>query len=135
MVRALKSARPDLTVVKAIHVRGSDSVERPLIGAYERSGVDVFLFDSLTADGRVGSTAHQLDPQVVADLAELISRPFLLAGGLTMENAVRFRQLAGHPRFRGIDVDSGARGPDGRICPERVAAIGRSWTAMEAAAR
>jgi phosphoribosylanthranilate isomerase len=126
-VRALRSACPGLTVVKALHVRAGVCVEQALLGAYERSGVDVFLLDSLTGDGRLGSTGQTIDPGVVTTIADRLSRPFLLAGGLTASNAARFRQVAAHPRFLGIDVDSAGRGQDGRIDPDRVVTIRENW--------
>jgi len=101
------------------------------VPAYERAGVDVFLLDVLTADGRIGSTAQTIDPRAVTALAERISRPVMLAGGLTAHNATRFDGLRGHPRFFGIDVDSGTRNPDGRIDAERVVSIRRKWTVGE----
>ena len=128
MVRALKTTCPGLTVVKVLHVRGGACVERPLIRAYERAGVDVFLLDSLAADGRIGSTAQTIEPAAVAELAERITLPIMLAGGLTAHNSTRYGELIGHPRFFGIDVDSGTRDPDGRIDAERVVLIRRKWT-------
>jgi len=86
VVRAVKEISPDIRVLKVLHVRGDDCVEAPLIGSYEKAGVDVFLFDAVAKDGRVGSTGETLDPAVVASLAEQISRPFLLAGGLSDDN-------------------------------------------------
>lgn len=128
-VRALRSACPGLSVVKAVHVRGGTCVEQALLGAYERAGVDVFLLDSLTGDGRPGSTGQAIDPEVAATLADRLQRPFLLAGGLTAANADRFRHVTAHPRFLGIDVDSAARDPDGRIDRDRVVTIRTHWTA------
>jgi phosphoribosylanthranilate isomerase len=131
LVRALKAACPGVTVVKVLHVREGTCVERPLIPAYERAGVDVFLLDALGADGRIGSTAQSIDPAVVAAVAEPIGRPIMLAGGLTEHNSARYRRLAGDARFFGIDVDSGTRDADGRIDAGRVILIRRKWTVVE----
>ena len=38
-----------------------------------------------------------------------------------------YAALAAHPRFLGIDVDTNARGPDGKVSEEKVAAISRAW--------
>ncbi|WP_299437792.1 hypothetical protein [uncultured Rhodospira sp.] len=128
MVRALREAAPDGTrIVKVLHVDGRTCLERPLIGAYEAAGVDLFLLDPLTADGRVGSTGQPLDPAVVLDLVSSLAQPFLLAGGLSADNRGMFDAVVSHPLFFGIDVDSGARGADGAIAPDRVAAIARAW--------
>jgi phosphoribosylanthranilate isomerase len=127
VVRAVKEAAPDTRVLKVLHVRGGDCVEAPVIGSYEKAGVDVFLFDAVAEDGRVGSTGETLDPEVVASLAERISRPFLLAGGLSADNRSDFEGLMAHPLFFGIDVDTNARGADGRVSAEPVQAILDAW--------
>jgi phosphoribosylanthranilate isomerase len=126
-VGAVKSIAPDVRVIKVLHVRKGKCVEERLIGAYENAGVDVFLFDAVADDGRVGSTGQTLDPDLVASLAEGLTRPFLLAGGISAENRERYAALAGHPHFLGIDVDTNARGPDGKVSEENVAAICRAW--------
>jgi phosphoribosylanthranilate isomerase len=131
VVRAVKEISPDIRVLKVLHVRGDDCVEAPLIGSYEKAGVDVFLFDAVAADGRVGSTGETLDPAVVAALAEQISRPFLLAGGLSDDNRGDYEALTRHPHFLGIDVDTNARGADGKVSADRVEAILRAWRAEE----
>ncbi len=127
-VRALRSACPGVTVVKALHVLDDGCVEQALVGAYERSGVDVFLLDALAEDGRVGSTGRPIDPGAAAAIADRLGRPFLLAGGLTAENADRYGELTAHPRFLGIDVDSAARDASGRIDHELAATIRDHWT-------
>jgi phosphoribosylanthranilate isomerase len=126
-VRAVKEIAPEVRVLKVLHVRGGACIEEKLVGSYEKAGVDVFLFDAVSEDGRVGSTGQTLDPELVAALAEGITRPFLLAGGISAENRAGFAALAEHPRYLGIDVDTNARGPDGRISAERVEAIVDAW--------
>lgn len=128
VVRAVKTiGPPGLTVVKVLHVQGADCVERTLIKSYERAGVDFFLLDAVGADGRIGSTAQRLDRAVVADLAGLMSRPFFLAGGISAENRSDYDDLRRHPGFFGIDVDTNARGPNGRFQAARVVAITQGW--------
>jgi phosphoribosylanthranilate isomerase len=127
VVRAVKEISPNIRVLKVLHVRGGDCVEAPLISSYEKAGVDVFLFDAVAEDGRVGSTGEMLDPAVVASIAEGISRPFLLAGGLSDDNRGDYEELTKHPYFLGIDVDTNARGADGKVSEERVAAIVDAW--------
>jgi phosphoribosylanthranilate isomerase len=75
----------------------------------------------------VGSTGQALDPGVVAPLVEKLTRPFLLAGGISDANRDRYESLAAHPLFLGVDVDTNARDADGHISPDRVAAITRVW--------
>jgi phosphoribosylanthranilate isomerase len=126
-VRAVKEIAPDIHVLKVLHVRGGDCVEAPLIASYEKAGVDLFLFDAVTEDGRVGSTGQSVDPEVAASLADQIERPFLIAGGISADNFGDYRALTAHPRFLGIDVDTNARGSDGKVSAESVEAILRAW--------
>ena len=126
-VRAVKAIAPAVRVIKVLHVRGGGCIEERLIGGYEKAGVDVFLFDAVSDDGRVGSTGQTLDPELVASLAEGLTRPFLLAGGISAGNRDKFAALATHPRYLGIDVDTNARGPDGKVSAAKVAAICQVW--------
>jgi phosphoribosylanthranilate isomerase len=128
LVRAVKRIAPEeIRVIKVLHVRGGDCVEGSLIASYEKAGVDVFLLDAVSEDGRVGSTGQSLDPEVAWRLAERMTRPFLLAGGISAANRSDYDTLAGHPRFLGIDVDTNARGADGLLEAEKVAAISLAW--------
>lgn len=131
-VGAVKSIAPDVRVIKVLHIRGGKCIEERLLGAYESAGVDVFLFDAVADDGRVGSTGQTLDADLVASLVERLTRPFLLAGGISAENRDRYAELAAHPLFLGIDVDTNARGADGKISEENVAAISRAWKGQHA---
>jgi phosphoribosylanthranilate isomerase len=126
-VRRVKGIAPDVRVLKVLHVQGQKCVEEPLLGSYEKAGVDVFLLDAVAEDGRVGSTGQTLDAGFAASLAEQITRPFLLAGGISAGNRADHEALANHRRFLGIDVDTNARGPDKRISAERVRAISQAW--------
>lgn len=126
-VRKVKAIAPDVRVIKVLHIRGGECVEESLIGSYEKGGVDVFLFDVVTEDGRVGSTGQALDPSVVAPLADKLSRPFLLAGGISADNREQYEALVSHPLFLGIDVDTNARGSDGKVSDDNVEAISRTW--------
>lgn len=130
-VRKVKAISADIRVIKVLHVKGGECVEASLIGSYEKAGVDVFLFDTVSEDGQVGSTGLSLDPGVVSALAGKLTRPFLLAGGISGQNRERYEELASHPLFLGIDVDTNARGQDGKIGAENVAAITRAWRAHD----
>jgi phosphoribosylanthranilate isomerase len=126
-VRKVKAIGPEIKVIKVLHVKGGECVEASLIGSYEKAGVDVFLFDVVSDDGRVGSTGQELDPTVVAPLLDKLTRPFLLAGGISSDNRARYENLAAHPLFLGVDVDTNARGADGSISADSVAGITRAW--------
>jgi len=128
-VRKIKAIAPEVRVLKVLHLRGGECVEASLLRSYEKAGVDVFLFDVVTEDGRVGSTGQALDPAVVAPLADQLTRPFLLAGGISADNRETYAQLAAHPLFLGIDVDTNARSADGMVSATNVEAISRAWRA------
>jgi phosphoribosylanthranilate isomerase len=128
MVAALKAApRVGLTVVKVLHIKDGHCLERPFIGAYERAGTDCFLLDTATDDGRVGSTGQQLPAAAVAEIADLVSRPFLLAGGISADNRTDYDTVLDHPRFLGIDVDTAARDDQGSFHPARIRALRSRW--------
>jgi phosphoribosylanthranilate isomerase len=126
-VRKVKAIADDVRVMKVLHVKGGECVEASLIGSYEKAGTDVLLFDTVSEDGRVGSTGLSLDAGVVAPLLDRLTRPFLLAGGISDANRADYESLAAHPLFLGVDVDTNARDADGRISADRVAAITRVW--------
>lgn len=127
LVRALKEGDEGLTVVKVLHVQGGTCLERPLIRSYERAGTDMFLLDAVAGDGRIGSTGERLAAPAVISLADRLSRPFLLAGGVSASNRTDHQAVTEHPRFAGVDVDTAARDADGRIEAQRVTAIRRRW--------
>jgi phosphoribosylanthranilate isomerase len=126
-VKAIEVGGGPINVIKVLHIRGGECVEAPLLASYEKAGVDIFLFDVVTEDGRVGSTGQAIDPAVVAPLADQLNRPFLLAGGISAVNRGDYETLASHPRFLGIDVDTNARTADGKISSENVKAITNVW--------
>ena len=127
LVRKLKARAPDVRVLKVLHVKGGKCLEGSLVGAYERAGADAFLLDVVADDGRVGSTGLALDPATAATVTEGFSLPFLIAGGISEANRDRYVALTEHPRFMGVDVDTNARGADGRISAQRVGAITEAW--------
>jgi phosphoribosylanthranilate isomerase len=128
MVRALRAAiRSELTIVKVLHMRTGKCLERPLIQAYERAGTDLFLFDNVAQDGRIGSTGQQLRGSDVIDLIPCLSRPFLLAGGISAHNRTDYEAVVRQPQFFGIDVDTAARNDRGRLESAIVSDIARGW--------
>ncbi|WP_431045526.1 phosphoribosylanthranilate isomerase [Streptomyces sp. P1-3] len=134
-VRRIRAALPDVTLVKVLHARGGQIVEESLADAYRRAGADLFLFDSVAGDGRVGSTGTPLDPMAPIRVLERTDLPFLLAGGLGDTGADRYDGLMRHRGFRGIDVDSALRADDGSLRLRRVDAIRAAWGERHAAVR
>ena len=130
LVRAIKQAAPEeVRIIKALHIQGTYCLETPLIRSYEKAGVDAFLFDAATDDGRIGSTGRSLDGWVVSSLAQQLTRPFFLAGGISSENWREHARSVHNPSWLGIDVDTNARGADGALAPENIEAIVQAWTA------
>jgi phosphoribosylanthranilate isomerase len=119
---------PRLQVIKAVHLPVRHGVIGPLISAYERAGVDLFLFDAFTADGRLGSSGHLVDTELIRQVANRLAVPFLVAGGISAKTLSHYRDVLRHTRFVGIDVDTGARGPDGKFCDASIVDIGRYLT-------
>ncbi|MBD0675723.1 phosphoribosylanthranilate isomerase [Streptomyces sp. CBMA156] len=132
LVRALKSTT-DLTVVKVLHLGTDTRAERSLIAAYERAGTDFFLLDAVAADGRIGSTGQPADCEAVLGIADRLSRPFLLAGGVSADNREDYRAVVDHPLFLGIDVDTAARDPDGRLSTDRITTVRHGWRVPDGA--
>ncbi|MER7847083.1 N-(5'-phosphoribosyl)anthranilate isomerase [Kitasatospora sp. NPDC096077] len=126
LVRALKDTT-DLTVVKVLHLGTDTRAERSLIAAYERAGTDLFLLDAVAGDGRIGSTGQPADCEAVLGIADRLSRPFLLAGGVSADNREGYRAVVDHPLFLGIDVDTAARDPDGRLSTDRITTVRHGW--------
>jgi phosphoribosylanthranilate isomerase len=134
-VAALRRVIPTtVCLIKALHIRGHRCLEAPLIGAYAKTGVDVFLLDAVDARGQVGSTGQTLDSDVTLALADRLARPFLLAGGISEERRADHAACVRHPRCLGVDVDTNARGHDGALDRVRIEAIGRTWTSDEGGA-
>lgn len=124
---ALRRALPGAVLIKVLHLRDGRCQERPLIRAYERAGTDLFLLDTATDDGRIGSTGTPLAAPEALDVVARTTLPFWLAGGVRAGSRARLATVAAHPRFRGIDVDTGARDPHGRLHAPAVRALARTW--------
>ena len=99
IVHALKTADSDLFVIKVLHVRDGSCLEQPLIAAYDRAGADYFLLDSVTKDGRLGSTAQVLDVAVVLTLADASAGRSCWPGGLRRTEPYSCGRSAAIPAF------------------------------------
>jgi phosphoribosylanthranilate isomerase len=122
---ALRDAR--VTIVKVLHVRGHLCVDLRLAPAFEEAGVDAFLLDAATEDGRMGSTGAPIPPAVASEVAGRLRRPFFLAGGVSAHTRPRYDVVARDQGFVGIDVSTGARDGQGRLRMRPVEAINRAW--------
>ncbi|MEU9073996.1 N-(5'-phosphoribosyl)anthranilate isomerase [Kitasatospora sp. NPDC004745] len=127
LVAELRERLPYAVLVKVLHLSRGRCLERPFIGAFERAGTDLFLLDTVTADGRVGSTGHPLAPTDVHTLLPRLGIPFLLAGGLNAANRDTYRTVTDHPLYAGADIDTAARDHAGRFTREAVTALTHAW--------
>ena len=115
-----------LRIIKVLHVLGQRCLEGSLSKAYERAGASFILFDAATPDGRLGSSGQLLDSGLVCALADGLTVPFLIAGGISALSLEHHRPAMTHPRFSGIDIDTAARDERGKICGAKLAALSRS---------
>lgn len=122
VVRSFKAV-PGLHIIKVLHLRPGGCDERGLVAGYQRAGTDVFLVDSTGPDGRLGSTGRPVDPAVLQRAVAGLQRPFLVGGGITVETAGGLADVVQHPRYLGVDVDTGARDATGALDPAAVIAL------------
>ncbi len=117
----LKRLHPGLFVIRSLIV----GMRKPEAIAQEMAActpfVDAFLTDTFDpGSGRSGATGRIHDWEISRHLAELSSRPVILAGGLHPGN-VREAIRRVHPG--GVDAHTGLEGPDGRKDAALVAAF------------
>jgi phosphoribosylanthranilate isomerase len=112
-VRQLAALAPDLSLIKAVHVSGLDSLETA--AAY--AGIaHALLLDTRTAD-RLGGTGRTHDWSISAQIVTTVPIPVYLAGGLTSENV---QQAIERVRPAGVDVNSGVKDSAGGKDPLKV---------------
>lgn len=107
--RALKRAKPELVIVKAVQVRAPGDLAR--LDAWQ--GVDALLLDSGAGSGQ------PFDWDWLAGL-NAPALPCIVAGGLTPENVTA---LLSRWRPAAVDVSSGVESAPGRKDPQRVRAF------------
>ncbi|GHV57432.1 N-(5'-phosphoribosyl)anthranilate isomerase [Bacteroidia bacterium] len=94
----LKENFPEILIIKAFPV--SDSSDFLLTKAYE-AVCDYFLFDTRTL--QYGGSGKQFDWTLIE--AYRGKTPFFLSGGISVEDAVRIKQIQ-HPALYGVDLNS-----------------------------
>lgn len=122
---------PDAVIVKVFHLQGGACLEKPYFGAYRRAGTDIAIFDAMTSDGRIGSTGQEVPAEALLATAQSLDLPFLVAGGVTADNAAAHAALRELPNYRGVDADSATRGPDGAFSAANIESIGAAWLGAE----
>jgi phosphoribosylanthranilate isomerase len=124
-VPRLRRELPGIKLIKAVHVRGPESIDE---AAETAKSYDAILIDTETAT-RIGGTGQTHDWAISARIVESTSSPVILAGGLTPEN-VSEAILTVKPYA--VDVNSGVEYPNGKKSPQRLRAfISRAHHAFE----
>ncbi|MEJ1970627.1 MAG: phosphoribosylanthranilate isomerase [Rhizomicrobium sp.] len=115
-VGAIRS-RFGVPVMKVISVADAGDLARA--AAYE-DAADMLMFDAKAPVGaaREGGHGAAFDWQILR--GRKFQKPWLLAGGLNMENVARAIRACGAP---GVDVSSGVETAPGRKSPEMIAAF------------
>lgn len=115
---ALRSARPDLYILKSLVVREDNAEELLRLVDRVAESVDMFITDTYDpATGAKGATGLSHDWSVSAELVRRSPKPLMLAGGLHPGNvADAIRQV----RPAGVDAHTGLEGPGGRKDREKV---------------
>ncbi|WP_240664690.1 phosphoribosylanthranilate isomerase [Methanosarcina sp. MSH10X1] len=105
---SLRKILPHIKIIKNFHVNGFEVIQA--MKPFE-SVVDAFILDTLDlANDKVGGTGLVHDWNISRSIVKKISKPVLLAGGLTPENvgeAIRFVKPFG------VDASSGLKDCDG----------------------
>jgi phosphoribosylanthranilate isomerase len=105
---SLRKVLPYVKIIKNFHVNGSETIHA--MKPFE-AVVDAFILDTLDlANDKVGGTGLVHDWNISRDIIKKVSRPVILAGGLTQENveeAIRF------VKPYGVDVSSGLKDSSG----------------------
>jgi len=121
-MKKLRALVPCVTLIKAVHVTGEESVTNA-VGYAEHA--DMLVLDSRTKD-RLGGTGKTHDWSISSRIVSAVKIPGILAGGLTPENVAEAIKTV---RPAGIDANSGLEHPDGSKDFSKVrefAAAGRS---------
>ncbi|MEJ2111701.1 MAG: phosphoribosylanthranilate isomerase [Acidobacteriota bacterium] len=105
-IQIIRKERPTIPLIKAIPVVNEATIE--LARAYAPY-VDALLLDSRTAD-RIGGTGVIHDWTISRRIVAAVSKPVILAGGLTPSNV---REAITTVQPYGVDVNSGVENIEG----------------------
>lgn len=108
----IRTAWPELVVIKSLIVRGDNLAELKLQINESSPYVDAYITDSFDpSTGAEGATGKTHDWAIDRALVAIAPKPVILAGGLNPDN-VREAILSVRPF--GVDVHTGVEGDDGR---------------------
>jgi phosphoribosylanthranilate isomerase len=105
---SLRKALPYIKIIKNFHVNGSEVIQA--MKPFEPV-VDAFILDTLDlANDKVGGTGLVHDWNISRKVVQEVSKPVILAGGLTPENV---GEAIWFVKPYGVDASSGLKASDG----------------------
>jgi phosphoribosylanthranilate isomerase len=112
---ALRSLKPDLSIIKSLIIGDRSSAEIFDQIHTDAPFVDIFLTDTYDfSTGATGATGKIHDWNISKKIVEVSPRPVVLAGGLTPENVrlgIDFVRPHGVDAHTGVEDDSGKKDP------------------------
>jgi len=107
-ILSLRKTLPHIKIIKNFHVKGLEVIHA--MKPFE-AVVDAFILDTLDlANDKVGGTGLVHDWNISKSIVKEVSRPVILAGGLTPENVGEAIRLV---KPYGVDASSGLKDSDG----------------------
>ena len=117
-IRTLRQSMPGLGIVKSLIVHEDETRQLLNHGRSFEPYVDAFITDTYDpSTGATGATGKSHDWTVSRELVTELSKPLILAGGLTPENVGDAIRVV---RPWGVDAHTGVEDAAGRKSPERV---------------
>lgn len=115
VLKKLKKLCTDTILIKAYPLRSEKDFD---YGQRYQPYVDGFLVDAVNpATGLVGGSGTAVNWKLASHLRLNYQLPMILAGGLTPDNV---SEAIFQSDFKGVDVNSGVKGPDGNKDQKRV---------------
>ena len=117
-VEKIKIALPDKKLIRLIHIAEDGTI---LNDIKKMKYVDIYFTDSINKNtNQVGGTGLTHNLETDKQLIQTISKPVMIAGGLTPENV---SAAVKYCKPWGVDVNSGCRGENGKRNPQKVKAF------------
>jgi len=112
-IDSLRGALPSVRLIGAVHVTSSQAVDE---ARREAGQLDALVLDSRTEE-RIGGTGRVHDWSISAEIVRVVTKPIVLAGGLTPENVA---EAIATVRPYAVDVNSGVDDARGNKDAEKV---------------
>ncbi|MFN8643275.1 MAG: phosphoribosylanthranilate isomerase [Candidatus Binatia bacterium] len=120
-IPVLRVGLPHLKIIRAVHVTGPAAVAHARACSRQADALILDTYDPAT--GRHGATGKTHDWAISRRIADEVSVPVLLAGGLTPDNVAAAIAAV---RPWGVDVHTGVERPDGSRDLDRMRAFVRN---------